>query len=1096
MAQEIIYTSVPRGLFPGRKGYCTVAATRAMPDGLVRQLEAFSTYRHLSPSGSQQPASSLVVYSHLVFSFEGKSTSLLSRISDAPLDYSGRSNYLAHHIALAAAEHVPAGPAAVVAQRALMTTAWSGDPRFIDSPRPIGQVPEPSGACNSWRMFGMDDAGWIGELARLAQDSATPAAHIIFRPDQSQHLLGLLKDAVSLLSPQARWRATFSTFFTGLPPGVDCCLRFVVAGSPEAEKAVSNRQVPFIDLGNPGPLPNENHPLVKLARAGERYQSSRPQAARATTVDTPPLPDSAEGADVFGEGELNASDDSVAAQLREAEEEVGLASGLQASMTLAPTTQRVSKTGRTPDVPGQNVTPSTPPVEPEGKNSKGKEGEAKKKRFWTLPKTIAAVFVLFAVIGGGVFFAMNKDLLPDLRSLIARNDGESESGEGEGDNSEPIVSTNGLAEVSAANDGGEKNGDAGGNLNMEIKEDQKDIDPILLTSFKEKGKAPVVESSNEKILTISEPVWDEAKKCFKSTLTLVPNKSGTVEIAAKAKDAPDDQMKVIQKITVIAVNEPPTLVIDGGDQTMVMGSGPLTVNLSDITPGPGESGEGKLVVKSHPEGVVNSEDSEVRDGKATLTLTAVKPGDTKITVAVTDVDGQEHPVSFSVKVKKAPEIRLIDKLMPEVFIASLMPRPANDPNFILIIPEKMKAATEWDRCEPLPESFRNIFKKKGKDFSYQLTVVGKDNLVFKKKNSNESAIKFGDLKGKRFIPSHFFDDMPTERSLDPLRKLVEGDTHKSFFPTAHDRMRNGYKDIVYIAKSGEETNYYFLWEELDDQNDYYIKKGHQFSYEWKQIGGTTAEKLTAQARSSVDHGEGARLVMFGEFGLGAKINRFGYHDWGSDSLQSSSPGQRFKSPHQETFRIDENTCVHYSLVVHHKSAPQDFELKSTVTVLKVRSKMNDDQFKRLRDNIEELSKIDLVADFDSVFKAQSGTTTPEKIKTWAQRIGFTLKQEDDDAEAIAQWFTNARAQSEGNEDKFFDTWRGPNVDAVQKIKYGVIMKFANDFKNVYEAQREFNNSPFSLTTRICRVAKDKSGEKPITVYVPLMMLETKPAETR
>jgi hypothetical protein len=39
MSQELHYTSVPRGLKPGTRGFCTVAVTPQMPGPLVERLE-------------------------------------------------------------------------------------------------------------------------------------------------------------------------------------------------------------------------------------------------------------------------------------------------------------------------------------------------------------------------------------------------------------------------------------------------------------------------------------------------------------------------------------------------------------------------------------------------------------------------------------------------------------------------------------------------------------------------------------------------------------------------------------------------------------------------------------------------------------------------------------------------------------------------------------------------------------------------------------------------------------------------------------------------------------------------------------------------
>ena len=100
MAHQIIYTSVPRGLAPGSKGYCTVVASNGMAPALQRQLESLSQYTHIYPPNTANDALNPTNFQYAKVSFGGKQLCVLSRVSDAGLDYSRRSNLLAHHIAL------------------------------------------------------------------------------------------------------------------------------------------------------------------------------------------------------------------------------------------------------------------------------------------------------------------------------------------------------------------------------------------------------------------------------------------------------------------------------------------------------------------------------------------------------------------------------------------------------------------------------------------------------------------------------------------------------------------------------------------------------------------------------------------------------------------------------------------------------------------------------------------------------------------------------------------------------------------------------------------------------------------------------------
>lgn len=282
MSQEIIYTSAPRGLKPGSSGFCTVASTPGMAKNLAERLESLSGYRHQFPPGDPHAHLNPVAYSHLILKLAGQKLHVLSRVSDAGLDYSHRTNKLAHHVALDSTELVPAGPAWVLSQPGFVKTNWSGEPRILSA----GRLPPPGSLspapCRHWeRLTG--DAGWAGVLANNALQGTRPA-HIIF--PSGMDVLPLVLEAQALLQEPRRWEVSFSTYFTRLPPAVECQWRFVVAGSPEAALAAGARGDLVIDLcqklGEPPP-----GPLVEAARTGIVTAAPR------TAAVPPPVPVSA-----------------------------------------------------------------------------------------------------------------------------------------------------------------------------------------------------------------------------------------------------------------------------------------------------------------------------------------------------------------------------------------------------------------------------------------------------------------------------------------------------------------------------------------------------------------------------------------------------------------------------------------------------------------------------------------------------------------------------------------------------------------------------------------------------------------------------------
>src|SRR5271156_4781097 len=164
MSQELHYTSVPRGLKPGSRGFCTVAVTPHMPGPLVDRLEALSGYQPVFPPDDPSAALNPILFSQLRLTVAGKAVSVLSRIGPAGLDYSGRPNKYAHHVVLEGNERPEGGPAWLLTQPGFMQAAWDGEPREI----PAGRIPprgdRPPGVAGSWQTL-TGDGGWAGVLA-------------------------------------------------------------------------------------------------------------------------------------------------------------------------------------------------------------------------------------------------------------------------------------------------------------------------------------------------------------------------------------------------------------------------------------------------------------------------------------------------------------------------------------------------------------------------------------------------------------------------------------------------------------------------------------------------------------------------------------------------------------------------------------------------------------------------------------------------------------------------------------------------------------------------------------------------------------------
>jgi len=264
VSQELIYTSAPQGLKPGSRGFCTVAATQGMAPNLTDRLESLSGYRHIYAPQDAQARLNPVAYSHVRLTVGPRRYHVLSRIADAGLDYSQRTNKLAHHVVLEVAELVPAGPAALLGVPGFLETRWNNEVRVLPAGRRVPAIASRPAVCTAWqRQTG--DAGWGGVMAETAVEKAHRTVYVIFRPGMD--LLPLLAEALAMVPGDVRWEVSFSTYFTRMPAGVDCQWRCVVEGSLEAAAIVRSTQTLVIDLTRPlGQAPGS--PYVEAARTG------------------------------------------------------------------------------------------------------------------------------------------------------------------------------------------------------------------------------------------------------------------------------------------------------------------------------------------------------------------------------------------------------------------------------------------------------------------------------------------------------------------------------------------------------------------------------------------------------------------------------------------------------------------------------------------------------------------------------------------------------------------------------------------------------------------------------------------------------------
>lgn len=212
MPQQLIYTSAPRGVIAGRSGHCTVARSAAMRDALMLQLEKLSYYQHLSLSGGQERP----IYCCRVLDLRGSRYHVLTRIQDAGLDFTGRTNFLAHHLVFTPEEiRQYASPPAILRHWPGWANSWNKDPELFDNENwsSLAAVPRVSMPANVWQLVTGDAANGYG-LLEARSGMAFRADNIT--DDQVLALFGESLELLELRDPRrdfcaSAWQYTFTT---------------------------------------------------------------------------------------------------------------------------------------------------------------------------------------------------------------------------------------------------------------------------------------------------------------------------------------------------------------------------------------------------------------------------------------------------------------------------------------------------------------------------------------------------------------------------------------------------------------------------------------------------------------------------------------------------------------------------------------------------------------------------------------------------------------------------------------------------------------------------------------------------------------------
>jgi hypothetical protein len=238
MPQQLIYTSAPRGIVAGRSGHCTVARSALMREPVMLQLEKFSYYQHLSLSGGLERP----IFVCRIMDIRGTRFHVLSRIQDSGLDFTGRTNFIAHHLVFTPEEirQFPTPPV-ILREWPGWVKLWTKEPQLLENEN-WADLTALAGKSNipaqTWQRVTTDAVNGYGLLEARAGAS--------FRVDNQtdETVLELIAESLELLEVRdtrrdfrtAAWNYTFTTSMQEQDNPADFRWRCIHSDNPAANR--------------------------------------------------------------------------------------------------------------------------------------------------------------------------------------------------------------------------------------------------------------------------------------------------------------------------------------------------------------------------------------------------------------------------------------------------------------------------------------------------------------------------------------------------------------------------------------------------------------------------------------------------------------------------------------------------------------------------------------------------------------------------------------------------------------------------------------------------------------------------------------------
>jgi hypothetical protein len=214
-----------------------VARSAAMREALMLQLEKLSYYQHLSLSGGQERP----IYSCRLLDLRGSRYHILTRIQDAGLDFTGRTNFLAHHLIFTPEEvRQFASPPVILRNWPGWVSSWTRDPELFENENwsSLTAVARATAPALQWQQITGDAINGYGLLEARAG--------IAFLVDEitDEQILALFAESLELLELRdprrdfraSAWQYTFTTSMQEQDNPADFRWRCLHSDNPAANR--------------------------------------------------------------------------------------------------------------------------------------------------------------------------------------------------------------------------------------------------------------------------------------------------------------------------------------------------------------------------------------------------------------------------------------------------------------------------------------------------------------------------------------------------------------------------------------------------------------------------------------------------------------------------------------------------------------------------------------------------------------------------------------------------------------------------------------------------------------------------------------------